>query len=92
MTSLPSQTLPVSCGTLEREASSHGDDGGAGGDVLDQAGVERSLLEVDVVLLGERGRRGERLDTAMSYPPGSNVLNSRNELVALLLESRDDLA
>ena len=67
MTFLPSQTLQVSSVDDHTTADSHGDDGGARGDVLDKAGVERSLLEVDVVLLGERRRRSERLDPAMSY-------------------------
>ena len=65
MTSLPSQTLAVRSESLhqQREYHSHSDDRGAGGDVLDETGVERSRGEINVVLLGERRGRGEGLDT-----------------------------
>ena len=43
----------------------HGDDGGARGDVLDETSVEGARGEVDVVLLGQGGRRGQRLDAIL---------------------------
>lgn len=46
-----------------QRGNSHSDDRGAGGDVLDETSVERSRGEVDVVLLGQSGGRGEGLDT-----------------------------
>jgi len=49
-----------------QEESLHGDDGGAGGDVLDEATVEGSRREVRVVLASESGGGGERLDPGMS--------------------------
>jgi hypothetical protein len=52
-------------GSLE-EGSLHGDNGGAGGDVLDETAVEGSRRKVRVVLASESGGGGERLDPGMS--------------------------
>lgn len=64
-----------------RDMDLHGDDGRAGGDVLDESGVERSRGEVDVVLLGQSGGWGQGLDTilwsATSLTPKRQLIPTR---------------